>query len=97
MSWIRGIQDVSDSFRNLQNLLCYLCDVVLLVEDLLLFVKVDQFLVQRLTQQLATPCKMFTLQTIPNQTGGNPSQLQDPITYQSVPAVQRVPNEHEKL
>ena len=33
-------------------LLCHYCDVVLLVEILLLSVEIDQFLVQRLIQQL---------------------------------------------
>ena len=53
MSWIRGNPGLSDSLiTDYQMLLCHFGDVVLLVEVLLLFVEVDQFLVQRLIEQL---------------------------------------------
>ena len=53
MSWIRGIAGLSESLIiGPRILLCHFCGVVLLVEALLLFVEVDQFLVQRLTEQL---------------------------------------------
>ena len=48
MSCIHGIQDFSDS----ENLLLCRCDLVLLVEVLLLSVEVDQFLVQLLIELL---------------------------------------------
>ena len=53
MSWIRGIPSLSDSLLiETQSVPCHFCDVVLLVVVLLLFVKVEQFLVQRLIAQL---------------------------------------------
>ena len=53
MSWIRGTPRLSYSFiTEHQFSLCHYCDVVLLVEVLLVFVEVDQFLVQRLIEQL---------------------------------------------
>ena len=53
MSWIRGTPDLSDSSKiEHQILLCQYCDVVHLVEVELLFVEVDQFLVQWLIEQL---------------------------------------------
>ena len=52
MSWIRGIPGLSDSSMMEQLLLCHHCGVVLIVEFMLLDVEVDQFLVQRLIEQL---------------------------------------------
>ena len=53
MSWIRGIPGVSDSLTTGHHiLLCHYFDVVLPLEDMLLFVKVDQSLVKRLIEQL---------------------------------------------
>ena len=54
MSWIRGIPCVSGFLKTEPSIsLGHCCDVVLLVEDLLLFVEVVQFpVVQRLIEQL---------------------------------------------
>ena len=53
MSWIRGPPSLSDSLNGrVSNLVVHFCDVALLVEVMLLFVEVDQFLVQRLIEQL---------------------------------------------
>ena len=52
---IVGFQFLSDSLRiEHQILLCHDCHVVRLEKFLLLFVEVDQFLVQRLIEQLGT-------------------------------------------
>ena len=52
MSWIRGTPDLSDSLIiEPQIVLCYCC-VLVFLEVLLLFLKIDQLLVQWLIEQL---------------------------------------------
>ena len=53
MPWIRGTPGLSDSvIMEPQSLLCHSCDVVLIVEVLILCVEVDQCVVQWLIEQL---------------------------------------------
>ena len=68
MSWIRGIPDLSESLViDHQFSLCHCCGVVLLVEVLLLFVEVDQFLVQRLIEQLEILRTFVDIAVFPEQ------------------------------